>query len=250
MKLADLLIGRLCLDDDLQMRDGLDEGNVTRLVEILDAGGALDPIEVIYDGKLHYPTDGRHRIEAHKRKKLKTIRAHVNEGTRRDAILAAAGANSRHGLWRSNADKRRAVETLVRDEEWGSWSDRKIADQCGVSHTFVANLRRESSGQTSGNGCQTPGSAASRRAAFDALPPSLQLAAQQRAEEEATLKREGEERKAAEPVMRDVCRIALELRQALVDAIDKAARRAGRNREGEIVRQLEVVYLGKRGRKR
>lgn len=39
------------------------------------------------------------------------------------------------------ADKRRAVETLLRDEEWGLWSSRQIANKCGVSHTFVDNIR-------------------------------------------------------------------------------------------------------------
>ena len=35
----------------------------------------------------------------------------------------------------TNADKRRAVETLLNDAEWATWSDREIARQCGVHHT-------------------------------------------------------------------------------------------------------------------
>lgn len=42
-----------------------------------------------------------------------------------------------------NADKRRAVETLLRDEEWSKWSDREVAKRAGVSHLFVANLRKQ-----------------------------------------------------------------------------------------------------------
>ena len=46
-------------------------------------------------------------------------------------------------LRRSNADKRRAVETLLADEEWRGWSDREIAKRAGVDPKFVGNLRRE-----------------------------------------------------------------------------------------------------------
>ena len=38
------------------------------------------------------------------------IAADVRQGTRRDALLFAAGANSSHGLSRTTADKRRAIE--------------------------------------------------------------------------------------------------------------------------------------------
>ncbi|RMD90366.1 MAG: streptomycin biosynthesis regulator, partial [Alphaproteobacteria bacterium] len=61
-------------------------------------------------------------------------------------ILHACGANSSHGLRRTNADKRRAVETLLRDEEWSQWGDRKIARKCAVHHSFVAKIRRELTG--------------------------------------------------------------------------------------------------------
>lgn len=42
-----------------------------------------------------------------------------------------------------SADKRRAVETLLRDDEWRRWSDRTIAERCGVGHQLVAHARAE-----------------------------------------------------------------------------------------------------------
>jgi hypothetical protein len=33
--------------------------------------------------------------------------------------------------------------TLLHDSEWSKWSDRQIAQQCGVSNRFVSNLRKE-----------------------------------------------------------------------------------------------------------
>jgi hypothetical protein len=69
--------------------------------------------------------------------------ADVRRGALRDAMLAAAGANITHGFRRSNADKRRAVLTLLRDEEWSAWSDAEIARRCGVSQPFVGKIRAE-----------------------------------------------------------------------------------------------------------
>lgn len=46
------------------------------------------------------------------------------------------------GLRRTNADKRKAVKTLLKDEEWSQWSDREIARQCAVSNDMVSRYRR------------------------------------------------------------------------------------------------------------
>lgn len=51
------------------------------------------------------------------------------------------GANAHHGLRRTNTDKRKAVETLLKDGEWAKWSNNKIAKMCGVSQPFVSSLR-------------------------------------------------------------------------------------------------------------
>ncbi|HET8700465.1 MAG TPA: hypothetical protein VFL97_02220 [Nitrococcus sp.] len=63
--------------------------------------------------------------------------------TRREAVLHSVGANAAHGLRRTNEDKRRAVLTLLNDEEWGKWSDREIARRCGVTNKTVAAYRNE-----------------------------------------------------------------------------------------------------------
>jgi hypothetical protein len=43
----------------------------------------------------------------------------------------------------TNADKRRAVETLLADEEWAKRSNAWIAEQCKVSDMFVSAIRKE-----------------------------------------------------------------------------------------------------------
>ena len=67
----------------------------------------------------------------------------AGQGTRRDAILLSVGANAEHGLKRTNADKRRAVEMVLGDEEWRAWSDREIARRCAVSFHLVGTMRSE-----------------------------------------------------------------------------------------------------------
>jgi hypothetical protein len=56
-------------------------------------------------------------------------------------VLYSVDANARHGYPRSNDDKRQAVMTLLRDEEWSQWSDSEIARRCAVTHPFVGKLR-------------------------------------------------------------------------------------------------------------
>jgi len=52
-------------------------------------------------------------------------------------------ANATHGLPRSSADKRRAILRAFAGEEWQTWTDRAIADLCGVVAKTVAAVRAE-----------------------------------------------------------------------------------------------------------
>ncbi len=40
-------------------------------------------------------------------------------------------------------DKNRAVETMLRDNEWATWSDQEIARICKVSNTYVSDIRKK-----------------------------------------------------------------------------------------------------------
>ena len=145
-------------DGGTQMRAGLDESTVHEyLIAMLEDGGwgAFPPVTVYHDGESHWLADGFHRLAAYRLidrdpdGPLPCAPAVVKGGTRRDAVLHAAGANAAHGLRRSNADKRRAVETLLADREWGGWSDREIARRCSVHHGLVATLRTLTGGNAS-----------------------------------------------------------------------------------------------------
>jgi hypothetical protein len=101
----------------------------------------LPPIVVFHDGVDYWLADGFHRHAAHLKAGAADIAADVRKGTKRDAILHSVGANQAHGLRRTNEDKRRAVLTLLNDEEWAKWSDREIARRCAVDHTTVIRHR-------------------------------------------------------------------------------------------------------------
>jgi len=43
---------------------------------------------------------------------------------------------------RTNADKRKAVTTMLNDAEWAKWSDGAIAKACQVTQPFVSSVRK------------------------------------------------------------------------------------------------------------
>ena len=136
-------------DGGTQPREYLNELVLSEYTEALAFGAEFPPLTLFYDGSHYWLADGFHRFFAAKKHGAASVAAEIRQGTRRDAVLYAAGANATHGLRRTNADKRRAVLTLLKDEEWQRWSNREIARQCGVTHTFVGKLRTELVGELS-----------------------------------------------------------------------------------------------------
>jgi len=116
---------------------------VREYADAMSDGAVFEPVDVYYDGSTYWLADGYHRVDAARKLDRETIDTKVHEGGERDAILHGAGSNDSHGIRRTQADKRRAVERLLRDEEWGKWSDRKIAEAAKVDHKTVGKIRRE-----------------------------------------------------------------------------------------------------------
>ncbi len=130
-------------DSGAQMREEMKPDVVREYADEMAAGASFPPVEVYHDGSIYWLADGFHRVAAARKLERQTIEAEVREGTARDAIIHGIGANASHGLRRTQADKRRAVERLIRDEEWSKWSNRKIAKAAKVDHKTVANVRRD-----------------------------------------------------------------------------------------------------------
>lgn len=129
------------IDGGTQIRAELNQETVDAYAEAYLAGAVFPPVTVFFDGKDRWLADGFHRFFAAKKAGRTTILENITPGTKRDAILFSLGANGTHGLNRTNADKRNAVETMLSDPEWASWSDNAIAKACHVSDKTVAARR-------------------------------------------------------------------------------------------------------------
>lgn len=148
-----IAVSSIRTDGGTQMRAEINWATVAEYKDALLAGAILPPPVLYFDGDNYWVGDGFHRMAAWKQAyqmpgmpneyTRDTIPCEVRSGTRRDAVLHAAGANASHGLRRTNADKRRAVETMLRDEEWAQWSNSEIARRCVVGESTVRNIRAE-----------------------------------------------------------------------------------------------------------
>lgn len=136
---------RICdiiTSDELHPRAKLKEAAIDDYARVIKEGTELPPIVVFRDGDKHYLADGRHRLEATRRIGRSQIVADVRRGGQREALLHAVGANAEHGLRRTNADKRKAVQLLLDDPEWREWSVKQIAKACNVSWDLVGSVRK------------------------------------------------------------------------------------------------------------
>ncbi len=141
--MTDLEISLIRTDGGTQPRAGLSPDVIEEYAEAMREGAQFPPVTIFYDGESHWLSDGFHRLEAAEQIVTLTIAADIHQGTRRDAVLHSVGVNAEHGLRRSPADKRRAVETLLRDTEWSQWSDNAIAKACKVDHKTVTRIRTD-----------------------------------------------------------------------------------------------------------
>jgi hypothetical protein len=144
-----LALSSIRTDGGTQLRAKTDDAVIEDYRNALVGGASFPPVTVFSDGQSYWLADGFYRYSAYRKAGYDSIPVDVREGGQRDALLYAAGANATHGLRRSNADKERAVETLLADKEWAEKSDRWIAEKAAVSPTFVGKLRRKARPQVS-----------------------------------------------------------------------------------------------------
>jgi ParB-like chromosome segregation protein Spo0J len=138
MKIREIPLDDLVLDQRLNLRDRLDDFTVERYA---DSWERLPPITVYnVEGDL-LVADGFHRHAAAVMLGKRTIRSEIREGSMNDALDFVASVNLFHGLPLTRAERRRAVElklTLHHD-----WSDRRMAEELAVSRELVAKIRRQ-----------------------------------------------------------------------------------------------------------
>ncbi len=131
------------MDGNTQARETLDMVVISEYAEAMKRGDAFPPVDLYFDGTNYWLADGFHRVKAATQVGQDAIAAVVHQGGQREALLHAVGANDTHGLRRSNADKRKAVLTLLTDKEWQEWSDNEVARRTRTSNHFVTKIRQE-----------------------------------------------------------------------------------------------------------
>ncbi len=138
-----LALDMIVSDPDLQTRVQMDLFTVGEYADKMAEGANFPPVVVFSDGEHYWLADGFHRVEAARQAGIEMIWAEIHTGGKREALLYSVGANGRHGIRRTDDDKRKAVRMLLADEEWRGWSDRRVAEVADVSGPFVAKIRRE-----------------------------------------------------------------------------------------------------------
>jgi hypothetical protein len=134
---------KIRLDGGTQPRKEIDEPLVQHYTEVLLEGkDKFPPIDLWFDGKSYWPSDGFHRFHAHKRAGFLDIEAVVNQGTKRDAFLACLKANGKHGKPRTPEERRYVVQMALEDIELGEKTDVEIAAICDVSSMTVGRVRK------------------------------------------------------------------------------------------------------------
>ena len=134
-------ISDIRLDPSTQVRLKTDNEVVTDYAEAMERGDKFPPVVVFFDGEVYWLADGFHRVYAAMSIDLTEIDADIRHGSKRDALECALGENDKHGLRRTNADKRNAVRVMLEDEEWSKLSNCQIAVKCNVGEALVRKMR-------------------------------------------------------------------------------------------------------------
>jgi hypothetical protein len=135
---------KIRLDGGTQLRVSIRQDKVKEYAEKWKAGVEFPPVVLFFDEKIgvFWLADGFHRYYGAEQAGLLKIPAVVHQGTQRDAILYAARANEEHGVQRTQADRKNAVEKLLRDPEWSGWSNCEIARCCNLGANGEVLVRR------------------------------------------------------------------------------------------------------------
>ena len=131
------------LDQSPKVRHEVNTSVVDEYAHRYEDGETLPPIHVFWvNGELKYLlADGAHRCFAKVQIGASEIEAEIHEGGYIEALAYALTANSKHGLPRSNADKRACIRLALK--QWPEKSNLSLAQMCDVDDKTVGSVRSE-----------------------------------------------------------------------------------------------------------
>jgi hypothetical protein len=129
VSIADLAVGSSFRDS------GLCPEHVDHLVGL---AGSWPPIVVGHHGAV---VDGAHRVAAARRLGLARVEAVLFSGSAEAAFVEFVRRNVTHGLLLTLSERKRAAVRVLRSHS--RWSDRRVAEVCGLSPKTVGRLRAE-----------------------------------------------------------------------------------------------------------
>jgi hypothetical protein len=137
-------ISDIDIEASVQVRARIDLDTVADYADHIRAKKPPLPPIVVFGpdsrGKF-FLSEGWHRLKAHQAAGRDGIAATIKDGGWREALENALGSNAAHGLRRTNADKRRAVELAFK--HFDKMADTVVAEKCGVSRNFVFEVRQD-----------------------------------------------------------------------------------------------------------
>jgi ParB-like chromosome segregation protein Spo0J len=108
------------------------------VAQLVAARGSWPPIVVTPAGTV---VDGAHRVAAARRLGLRRIEAVIFDGGPEDAFVEFVRRNVVHGLLLTLRERKHAAVRILRVH--ASWSDRRVAELCGLSSKTVGRLRAD-----------------------------------------------------------------------------------------------------------
>ena len=127
----------------MQSREKLSEKKIKEYAKLMGEGVKFPPIQVFKEGDKYILADGFHRLHAMESNGVTSYTVEVFPGGAKEALFHSLGANSKHGLTRTNADKKKAVDTLLSHPDFSLYSDRDIARHLSVSNVMVSKHRKK-----------------------------------------------------------------------------------------------------------
>ena len=144
-KIVMLPIDSVSLNCGTQIRSATNEAAVLRYAALMDTeeGRAKFPPIIVYrdENGQQWIADGHHRVMAVLRCQQTKIRAEIREGSKADALWAAAEINSKNGLPLEGNDIRQTIIMLL--EAWPNRSLRSIAEAVGCSKSYVGLIKNQ-----------------------------------------------------------------------------------------------------------